>query len=46
MIFSEDERIVTSEYTEADMEIESGLRPHKLEEYVGQKRPRIISQST
>ena len=36
MIFSEDERIVTSEYTEADMEIESGLRPHKLEEYVGQ----------
>ena len=36
MIFSEDERIVTSEYTEADMEIETGLRPHKLEEYVGQ----------
>lgn len=38
MIFSEDERIVTSEYTEADMEIESGLRPHKLEEYVGQTK--------
>lgn len=38
MIFEEDERIVTSEYTEADVEIESGLRPHKLEEYIGQKK--------
>lgn len=38
MIFEEDERIVTSEYTEADVEIETGLRPHKLEEYIGQKK--------
>ena len=38
MIFEEDERIVTSEYTDADVEIEAGLRPHKLEEYIGQKK--------
>lgn len=38
MIFEEDERIVTSEYTEDDVEIETGLRPHKLEEYIGQKK--------
>jgi len=38
LIFEEDERIVTSEYTDADVEIEAGLRPHKLEEYIGQKK--------
>ncbi len=38
MIFEEDERIVTSEYTDADAEIETGLRPHRLEEYIGQKK--------
>ncbi len=38
MIFEEDERIVTSEYTDADAEIEMGLRPHRLEEYIGQKK--------
>lgn len=38
MIFEEDERIVTSEYTDADAEIETGLRPHSLEEYIGQKK--------
>lgn len=38
MIFEEDERIVTSEYTEDDVEIETGLRPHKLDEYIGQKK--------
>lgn len=38
MIFDEDERIVTSEYTEDDVEIETGLRPHRLEEYIGQKK--------
>ena len=38
MIFEDDERIVTSEYTDADVEIEAGLRPHKLEEYIGQKK--------
>ncbi len=38
MIFNEDERIVTSEYTEADAEIESGLRPRQLTEYIGQKK--------
>lgn len=38
MIFDEDERIVTSEYTEDDAEIETGLRPRQLEEYIGQKK--------
>lgn len=38
MIFEEDERIVTGEYTGDDAEIETGLRPHKLNEYIGQKK--------
>ncbi len=38
MIFEEDERIVTGEYTGDDAEIETGLRPHKLTEYIGQKK--------
>ncbi len=38
MIFDEDERIVTSEYTDDDAEIEPGLRPRQFEEYIGQKK--------
>ena len=38
MIFNEDERIVTSEYTEDDADIETGLRPRELREYIGQKK--------
>lgn len=38
MIFDEDERIVTSEYTDDDAEIETGLRPHRFDEYIGQKK--------
>lgn len=38
MIFDEDERIVTSEYTNDDAEIEMGLRPRQFEEYIGQKK--------
>ncbi len=38
MIFDEDERIVTGEYTNDDAEIEMGLRPRQFEEYIGQKK--------
>lgn len=38
MIFEEDERIVTGEYTGDDADIETGLRPHKLYEYIGQRK--------
>ena len=33
-----EERIMTSELTGHDAEIETGLRPHKLTEYIGQKK--------
>lgn len=38
MIFDDNERIITSDYIEEDAEIETGLRPHRLEEYIGQER--------
>lgn len=38
MIFDDNERIVTSDYTEEDSEIEYGLRPRRLEEYTGQEK--------
>ncbi len=37
-MFDEDERIITSEYTEADHDIEAGLRPRQLGEYIGQNK--------
>ena len=37
-MFSEDERFVTGEFTSDDGEIESGLRPKHLSEYVGQTK--------
>lgn len=38
MIFDDNERIVTSDYIEEDAEIETGLRPHRLSEYIGQEK--------
>ena len=38
MIFDDSERIVTSDYTSEDAEIETGLRPHRLAEYIGQEK--------
>lgn len=38
MIFDDNERIVTGDYTPEDSEIEYGLRPRKLEEYTGQEK--------
>lgn len=38
MVFDDDERIVTGNYTEEDAEIEYGLRPRKLLEYTGQEK--------
>lgn len=38
MIFDDNERIITSDYIEEDNEIETGLRPHKLDEYIGQEK--------
>lgn len=39
MIFdNNDERIVTSDYIPEDAEIETGLRPHRLSEYIGQEK--------
>lgn len=38
MIFDDNERIVTSDYTEEDSQIEFGLRPRSLEEYTGQEK--------
>ncbi len=38
MIFDDNERIVTSDYIEEDAEIETGLRPHRLTEYIGQEK--------
>lgn len=37
-MFDEDERFVTAGFTAEDTEIEYGLRPHRLEEYIGQKK--------
>ncbi len=38
MIFDDNERIVTSDYMDEDADIEVGLRPHRLEDYVGQEK--------
>ena len=35
-----EERLVTSELTERDSDIETGLRPRSLDEYVGQEKAR------
>ena len=37
-MFDEDERFVTGDFISEDMEIENGLRPRSLEEYIGQKK--------
>ena len=38
MMFDENERFVTEGFTEEDSEIEYGLRPRNLDEYVGQDK--------
>lgn len=38
MIFDDNERIVTGDFLEEDADIEVGLRPRQLEEYVGQEK--------
>ena len=38
MIFDDNERIVTGDFLEEDADIEVGLRPRQLEEYVGQEQ--------
>ncbi len=38
MIFDDNERIVTGDYIEEDTEIESGLRPRQLSDYIGQEK--------
>lgn len=38
MIFDDNERIVTSDCIEEDTEIESGLRPRQLSDYIGQEK--------
>ncbi len=35
---TEEERVVVPDYTTADKEIETSLRPHSLDEYVGQEK--------
>ena len=37
-MFDEDERFVTGDFISEDAEIENGLRPRSLEEYIGQKK--------
>ncbi len=37
-MFDEDERFVTGDFISEDAEIENGLRPRCLEEYIGQKK--------
>ncbi|MCD8391357.1 MAG: Holliday junction branch migration DNA helicase RuvB [Firmicutes bacterium] len=37
-MFDEDERFVTSGFIDEDVEIEAGLRPRTLEEYIGQDK--------
>lgn len=38
MIFDDNERIITSDYIPEDAEIETGLRPHRLADYIGQEK--------
>ncbi len=38
MIFDDNERIITSDFTQEDSQIEYGLRPRRLEEYTGQDK--------
>jgi len=38
MIFDDNERIVTGDFLQEDADIEVGLRPRQLEEYVGQEQ--------
>ncbi len=38
MIFDDNERIVTGDYIEEDVEIESGLRPRQFCDYIGQNK--------
>lgn len=38
MIFDDNERIITSDYTDEDAQIEYGLRPRTLNEYTGQEK--------
>lgn len=38
MIFDDNERIITSDFTEEDSHIEYGLRPRHLDEYTGQDK--------
>ena len=38
MIFDDNERIVTGDFLEEDSDIEVGLRPRQLDEYVGQEQ--------
>ncbi|MEA5075571.1 MAG: Holliday junction branch migration DNA helicase RuvB, partial [Coriobacteriia bacterium] len=35
---SDEERLVSAEYTEDDLEIDRSLRPRRLDEYLGQGR--------
>lgn len=37
-MFDEDERLVSGGFISEDVDIEYGLRPHRLEEYIGQKK--------
>lgn len=37
-MFDEDERLVSGGFINEDVDIEYGLRPHRLEEYIGQKK--------
>lgn len=38
MIFDDNERIITGELIEEDNDIETGLRPRRLDEYIGQEQ--------
>ena len=38
MIFDDNERIVTGDCMEEDTEIESSLRPRRLNDYIGQEK--------
>ena len=38
MIFDDNERFVTGDFLQEDADIEVGLRPRQLEEYVGQEQ--------
>lgn len=38
MIFDDNERIITGEFIDEDVEIETGLRPRRLEDYIGQEQ--------